>query len=78
MKLGSGRRKMSSLLMRLAMAGGISFGFIGGAFPNCDSDVQEVLVEGMEHAAIAVIESLFQSVDPTDTTGDGGGIVPAV
>jgi hypothetical protein len=42
--------------MRLALVGSISFGFIGGAFPQCDSTVQAVLVDGMELAALAVIE----------------------
>ena len=94
MTIGSGQRKMRSVLMRLAMAGSISFGFIGGAFPQCDSDVQTVLVNGMELAAlavvedsnsnpgielatIAIIESLFESVRPTDSTG-GIGILPGI
>jgi hypothetical protein len=94
MKLGSSQRTMKSRLMRLTMAGGLTFGFIGGAFPACDEEVQQVFVDGMEQAtlfviqgqiedgveqaAIAVVESLFQSVRPSADLDTPAGAEPAI
>ena len=77
MKLGLNNRKPLKLrILALLGSGGILFGSAG--VPGCDSDVQSILVEGLEGASVSVLQALFQRITPDETIDDDGIFVPTV